>query len=119
MSKSFDLLFYLTAEISAKLVVTHKLCYNTYINKKGGKTVLYLAEVLFYLIPIGSIAFFIVSLVAFCTSKSANKHSPGSYTDSQMRTRKTLLIISSVIMGVLAAVVIGLMVLLFIGIAYM
>lgn len=80
---------------------------------------LYLAEILFYLIPIGSIAFFIVSLVAFCTSKNTNKRSPGSYTKSQMKTRKLLLIISSVIMGVLAAVVIGLAVLLFIGIAYM
>ncbi len=80
---------------------------------------LYLAEILFYLIPIGSVAFFIVSLVAFCTSKNANKRSPGSYTEKQLKTRKILLIISSIIMGVMVAVVVGLMALLFIGIAYM
>ena len=73
----------------------------------------------FYGIPIGVLAFFIVSLVRFCRGRKANKLAPNTFSPEEMRLRKTTLIVASVIMGVLAAVVIGLTVLLFMAVAFM
>lgn len=67
----------------------------------------------FYAIPIAAIVFFIVSLILYFSAKNKNKQAPGTYSESQMKNRKTLLTISSAIAGVLAAVVIGLALLTF------
>lgn len=61
---------------------------------------------LFYMIPIAAIIFFIVSLIRFFYAKNKNKQTPDSYSESQIKNRKTLLTISSAITGVLAAVII-------------
>ena len=78
-----------------------------------------LTQLAFYGIPIGVLTFFIVSLVRFCRGRKANKLVPDTFSPEEMRARKTMLIVSSVIMGVLAAVVIGFTVLLFMAVAYM
>lgn len=67
---------------------------------------LFVTETLFYLIPVAAIVFFIVSIIRYFSAKNKNKKAPESYSESQMKNRKTLLTISSAIAGVLAAVVI-------------
>lgn len=78
-----------------------------------------LTQLAFYGIPIVVLAFFIVSLVHYRRGKNANKRTPGAVPAEEMRLRKTVLIVASVIMGVLAAVVIGFTALLFMAVAYM
>lgn len=74
---------------------------------------LYITETLFFLIPIAAIVFFVVSIILYFSAKNKNKQAPDSFSESQMKTRKTLLTISSVIAGILAAVVVGLALLTF------
>lgn len=78
-----------------------------------------LTQLAFYGIPVVALAFFIVSLVLYCRGAKANKLTPGAVPEGEMRLRKTVLIIASVIMGLLVAVVIGFTVLLFMAVAYM
>ena len=78
-----------------------------------------LSQIAFYGIPLGALAFFAVSLVRFCRGKKANKLSPGAVSPEELRVRKTMLVVSSVILGILVAVVIGFTALLFMAVAYM
>lgn len=57
----------------------------------------------FYAIPIASVIFLVVSIVRYLVAKNKNKKVPGTYSESQIKSRKTLFIISSAIAGVLAA----------------
>lgn len=61
------------------------------------------------------LAFFIVSLILFIQGRKA----PGKYPENTIKTRKILLIVSSVILGAVAAVYIAVGALLSIAIAYM
>ena len=79
----------------------------------------YLTEALFYGIPLAAFVFFIVCLVQYRTAKKKNSEAPGTFTEAQMKVRKWLLIIASVIAGVLLLVVIAFIVLLFLAIAFM
>lgn len=67
----------------------------------------------FYAIPIAAVLFFVVSIVRYFVAKNKNKQAPDTYSENQIKSRKTLLIISSAIAGVLAAVVVGLALLTF------
>ena len=78
-----------------------------------------LSYLIFYGIPLGAIAFFVVSLVRFCRGKKANKLTPGAVSPEEMRARKTMLVVSSVILGVLVVVVIGFTALIYMAVAYM
>jgi len=73
----------------------------------------------FFLIPVIAVICFVVSLISFCIARKRNKEVPGSYSDSQIKTRKIFLIISSVIAGILLAIVIGIIVLLYTAVAFM
>ena len=64
-------------------------------------------------LPIGAIVFFIVSLVRFLSGRK------GGCEAQEMKRRKILLVISSVIMGVLVASMLGIIALLYMAIAYM
>lgn len=64
-------------------------------------------------LPIGAIVFFIVSLVRYLSGRRS-----GCETQ-EMKRRKILLVISSVIMGVLVASILGIIALLYMAIAYM
>ncbi len=72
-----------------------------------------------YLIPMTSIVFFIVSLCDYISSKKQYKIEPNEVNEQKKNATKSLLIVSSVIMGVLLAVVIGFMALMFTAVAYM
>ena len=78
-----------------------------------------LSQILFYGITLGALAFFVVSLVRFCGGRKANRLTPGAVPAEEMRVRKIMLVVSSVIVGLLAAVVIGFTVLLYMAVAFM
>lgn len=61
------------------------------------------------------LTFFIVSLILFLRIRKV----PGKYPENTVKTRKILLIVSSVILGTVAAVYIAVGVLLSMAVAYM
>ena len=69
---------------------------------------------IFYAVPIASVIFFIVSILRYFVAENKNKKAPDTYSESQIKSRKTLFIISSAIAGVLAesAICLGLLTLL-------
>lgn len=76
-------------------------------------------DILFFGIPAILILLFGISLYRYLSAKKQNKEVPGSFSDSEMKKRKIMLIILSVISGVLAVIVIGFIALLFMVVAYM
>ncbi len=79
----------------------------------------YAAPFLFYGIPAAAILFFAVSLFLYCHGRHRNKVHPGSVSAETMRMRKIVLIVSAVIAGIFAAVVLGFAALLFMAVAFM
>ncbi len=76
-------------------------------------------EMLYFVIPAAFLIFFIASLCLFLSAKIKNKKKAGSVEESRVKLYKTLLIISGSIVGVLAAVVISFIALMFMAAAYM
>lgn len=66
-----------------------------------------------------SIVFFLVSLVCCLVARRKNREIAAPELCKPLATRRTLLIVSSTIMGVLPAITLSLMVLLYFAIAYM
>lgn len=79
----------------------------------------YIMQFLFYAIPGAIVVLFVASLIMFCHAKIKNKRYPGSFTDSQIKTRKTLLGVSTAITIILVSVVLIYVALMFIAIAGM
>lgn len=73
----------------------------------------------FFAIPIAAFVYFICSLISFCIAKSANKRSPGSYNEEELKSRKTSLTVSSVIFGFLFTVILAFITLLYSAVAFM
>ncbi len=78
-----------------------------------------LYEYLYFAIPVAAIVFFIVSLCLYLCGRKRSRLQPGSVSDRRLNFLKWLLIVSSVIAGVLAAVVIAFMALMFMAVAFM
>ena len=76
-------------------------------------------DIIFFSIPTALILFFGISLYRYRYAKALNEQEPGSISPKELKTRKTLLIVSSVMAAVLAAVVIGFIALLFGAVAFM
>lgn len=74
---------------------------------------------LYFGLPAAALVFFVVSLVLFLSARRQNKRAPGSVEPAVLRTRRLMLIISSLIAGVFVAVVIAFAVLLFMAVAFM
>lgn len=72
-----------------------------------------LYSLLVMILPLGTIVFFIVSLVRYVSGKKAGCQ------EQELKRRKVLLVVSSVMMGVLVASLIGIIVLLYMAIAFM
>lgn len=66
-----------------------------------------------------SIIAFIASLILYCQAKSANKKVPGTYNEMQVKTRRNILIASSVVAGIILSVILGFTILLMSAVAYM
>lgn len=79
----------------------------------------FIYSILFMLIPIIAIAFLIVSIRRYVSAVRNNKEKPDTFSAEEIKKRKTLLIISIIIMSVFAAVVIGLILLSFMAVAFM
>ena len=62
---------------------------------------------LIYLIPLSVITFFVVSLCSYISAKNRYNTDPCDFNGQKKQTSKILLIVSSIIMGILLAVVIG------------
>lgn len=80
---------------------------------------LYFIQFLYFAIPVAAILFFIVSLCLFLSARKQNKLQPGSVSAQTLRKRKIMLIVSSVIAGILAAIVIAFIALLYMAVAFM
>lgn len=80
---------------------------------------LYFVQFLYFAIPVAAILFFIVSLCLFLSARKQNKQQPGSVSAQTLKKRKIMLIVSSVIAGVLAAIVIAFIALLYMAVAFM
>lgn len=78
-----------------------------------------LTQLFFYGIPLAAIVFFVVSVYRYVKAKRANKRQPGTFSEEEVNSRKLCMIVSSVIMGILVLIVVGLAVLLFMAVAYM
>lgn len=80
---------------------------------------LILYNLFFFAIPLLLIVLFGISLYRYLTAKRQNKEAPGTFSDAEMKKRKTILLVLAVIAGVLAAIVIGFIALLFMAVAFM
>ena len=78
-----------------------------------------LAVYMFFAVPIISFIFFAGCLISFIATKNRNKRDPGSYNDVEMKSKRNLLTISSVIFGFFATVIIVLIALLYTAVAFM
>ncbi len=85
--------------------------------------VIILAEIifsaLFFGIPTVSLVLFVISVYRYVSAKRKNKKSPNTFSDEEMTSRKTMLVILSVIVGVLLVILTGLTVLLYLAVAFM
>lgn len=79
----------------------------------------YLSEIIYYAIPAAAVLFFFISLFRYLSGRHRNRRQPGSVSEQSMRTRRILLIISSVIAGILVAFVAALIALMMLAVAYM
>jgi len=78
-----------------------------------------LLSVLFFALPVASVVFFLVSLVAYLRARSANRRQSGTYSAAQLKTRLVLLVVSAIVAGVLVACVVGIVALLYMAVAFM
>lgn len=76
-------------------------------------------DILFFSIPAIILAFLGVSIYRYVYAKRKNKLSPDTFSNEEINKRKMWLIISAVISGVLVAVVVGFIALLFMAVAFM
>lgn len=79
----------------------------------------YIISALYYIIPLFAVLFFSVSLFRYLYAKQKNKRTPGRYSDAQIKSRKVCLIVSSVVAGILAVVVLVFIGLLMMAVAFM
>ena len=78
-----------------------------------------LYDILFFAIPAILILFIGISFYRYRCAKKQNEEVPGTFAPEEIKRRKIMLIIASVAAGVLVAVVIGFIALLFMAVAFM
>lgn len=81
------------------------------------KTIIF--NILFLGIPLALIVLFVVSLCRYKSSVKQNKKVPGTFSDEEIKKRRTILAVFSVIAGIIAVIVIGLIALMFMAVAFM
>lgn len=79
----------------------------------------YLYVILFFAIPIASVILFVISIYRYISAKKKNKAVPNTYSDNEIKKRKIMLIVMSVIVAILVTIVVGFIILLCIAIVYM
>ncbi len=76
-------------------------------------------DILFFTIPILLFAFLGISIYRFVSAKKKNAAEPGTFSQSEMTSRKVLMIVASVLAGVFLVIVLGFVVLTFMAVAFM
>ena len=76
-------------------------------------------DLLVFAVPVGILVFFVISLCRYLSARKQEREMPGSVEAQDLKNRKALLIVSAVMAGVLLAVTIGLIVLLYMAVAFM
>lgn len=71
------------------------------------------------LIPNLILVCFVITLVLYCTAKTKYKKNPGMYNEMQLKTRRNMLIASSVAMVITLVVIVGFFFMLMSAISYM
>ncbi len=79
----------------------------------------YIISYLYYIIPAAALIFFGISLFRYHYAKYKNKRIPNTYSPDQIKSRKICLIVSSVIAGIMAVVVLAFIGLLMMAVAFM
>ena len=80
---------------------------------------LFWQDLIFMLIPLIIIAFFAIALVRYIHGKRLRKKAPDLITHRQLRNRLIMLVVASVLLGLLACIVIGFIILLYTAVAFM
>lgn len=78
-----------------------------------------IVSILIYLIPFAAIVFFIAGLCNFFEVRKQYNAEPNEENLQKKQAAKTLLVVASVIMGVLVAVIVAFMALMYTAVAYM
>ena len=76
-------------------------------------------DIMFFAIPALLLCFFVFSLYRYLHAKKINKSAPNSFSQNEIKYRKTMLIVSSIIAALFAFIVIGFIFLLYMAIAFM
>ncbi len=79
----------------------------------------YIIGFLFFAIPIALLVFLGVSIYRYASAKKANKKMPETFSQREISNRKTALIIASVLTGALVVMTVGLVVLVYLAVAFM
>ena len=79
----------------------------------------YLVSALFWIIPTGAVVGFFISLFMYFFAKKKNKRAPGTFSDEEMKLRRTWFIIFSLIAGTMLAAAAALIALLYMAVAFM
>ena len=79
----------------------------------------YLVSALFWLVPTVAVVGFFISLFMYFFAKKKNKRAPGTFSDEEVKIRRTWFIIFSLIAGSMLAVLVALTILLYMAVAYM
>jgi hypothetical protein len=74
---------------------------------------------IFFGIPVLTVGFFIRSLYAYIKARKINKEFPGTFSGEEMKKGVVRLVISSIMMAILVACVIGFIWLMYMAVAYM
>ena len=74
---------------------------------------------LFFALPIGSVVWFLVSLIGFCVVKTRRKADPDRYPERLQTTWRRNLIVSAIVAAVLMAFFVGVLLLLVAAVAHM
>lgn len=78
-----------------------------------------LYDIFLFAIPFILIALFGVCLYRYISAKKQNKIMPGTFSAAEIKKRKIMMIVLSVVSGVLVAIVIGFIALMFMAVAFM
>lgn len=80
---------------------------------------IFIYDVLFFAVPAIWLILFGISLYRYISAKKQNKQMPGTFSPAEIKKRKVFLIVMSVVAGMILAMVIGLIAMLFMAVAFM
>lgn len=80
---------------------------------------IFIYDVLFFAVPVIWLILFGISLYRYISAKKQNKQMPGTFSPGEIKKRKVFLIVMSIVAGMILAMVIGLIAMLFMAVAFM